>query len=248
MKKMFFYICISSLLLLGSCISKKKIIYFQGQQDYNAISNNYDPLIQRDDRLSIVVSSLEEAAAKPFNLPGSAGGVSSNTATSYLVDSAGKIDFPGLGTLLVEGYSIQELKVVLKDKLSVYLKNPVINISIENFKVTVLGDVSSPGIKTFTNHRVTLLDVLGASGDLSIFGKRNNILIIRDFQGIKSFNRVDITQASFVSSPFYYLDQNDVVYVEQRKAKIDASALPNLPLILSITSFFTTMVLLLNRF
>ncbi len=243
MKKMFFYLCISSLLLLGSCISKKKIIYFQGQQDYNAISNNYDPLIQRDDRLSIVVSSIEVAAAQPFNLV-----VSANGMSSYLVDSTGKIDFPVLGTILVEGYSIQELKVVLKEKLAIYLKNPVINISIENFKVTVLGDVSSPGIKTFTNHRVTLLDVLGASGDLSIFGKRNNILIIRDFQGLKSFNRVDITKASFVSSPFYYLDQNDVVYVEQRKAKIDASALPNLPLIFSLISFSTTLFFLLNRF
>lgn len=227
---------------MSSCISKKRIVYLQGNQDFSSVSTNYDPLIQRDDKLAITVSSLEMEAARPFNLVQSA-----NTSSTYLVDVAGKIDFPVLGTIAVEGFSISELKVLLKEKLAIYLKNPVINITIQNFKVTVLGDVKSPGIKVFENHRVTLFDALGASGDLTAFGKRKNILIVRDYQGIKSFNRVDITQANFVNSPFYYLDQNDVVYVEQRKAKIDSTALPNLPLVVSIVSFLTTMVLLLNR-
>jgi polysaccharide export outer membrane protein len=242
MKKIFFFLCISSLLLLSSCISKKRIVYLQGSQGFNSVSTNYDPLIQRDDKLAITVSSLEMDATKPFNLTHSGNGTS-----NYLVDVAGKIDFPVLGTIQVEGFSISELKVLLKEKLSVYIKNPVVNITIQNFKVTVLGDVKSPGIKTFENHRVTLLDVLGSSGDLTPFGKRKNILIVRDYQGIKSFNRVDITKADFVNSPFYYLDQNDIVYVEQRKAKMDSTALPNLPLVVSVISFLTTMVLLLNR-
>ena len=227
---------------MSSCISKKKIVYLQGSQGFNSVSTNYDPLIQRDDKLAITVSSLEMDATKPFNLTHSGNGTS-----NYLVDVAGKIDFPVLGTIQVEGFSISELKVLLKEKLSVYIKNPVVNITIQNFKVTVLGDVKSPGIKTFENHRVTLLDVLGSSGDLTPFGKRKNILIVRDYQGIKSFNRVDITKADFVNSPFYYLDQNDIVYVEQRKAKMDSTALPNLPLVVSVISFLTTMVLLLNR-
>lgn len=235
------------MLLLTSCISKKKIIYLQGNQDFNSVSTNYDPLIQRDDRLAITVSSIEMDAARPFNLSQSTNNQSTNSQTTYLVDVSGKIDFPVLGTLSVEGFSISELRVLLKEKLSLYLKNPVVNITIKNFKVTVLGDVKSPGIKTFDNHRVTLFDAIGDAGDLSIFAKRKNILIVRDYQGIKSFNRVDITQANFVNSPFYYLDQNDVVYVDQRKAKIDASALPNLPLVVSVISFLTTMVLLLNK-
>ncbi len=232
---------------MSSCISKKKIVYLQGNQDFSSVSTNYDPLIQRDDRLAITVSSIEMDAAKPFNLTQSTNNQSNNTQTTYLVDVTGKIDFPVLGTLSVEGYSISELRVFLKEKLSLYLKNPVVNITIKNFKITVLGDVKSPGVKTFDNHRVTLFDAIGDAGDLTAFGKRNNILIIRDYQGIKSFNRVDITKANFVNSPFYYLDQNDVVYVEQRKAKMDSTAFPNLPLILSILSFLTTMVLLINR-
>lgn len=253
MKHNYIYISIVLVLLLSSCVSKEKMVYLQGSQDFNNKSTNYDPLIQRDDRLSIIISALEPETSRPFNLSQNIASSSAstnstnNSQNTYLVDVNGKIDFPVLGTLAVEGFSINELKNMLKEKLTVYIKNPVINITIQNFKVTVLGDVNSPGIKTFNNHRVTLLEAIGASGDLSIFGKRNNILIVRDYQGIKSFNRVDITKADFVNSPFYYLDQNDVVYVEQRKAKMDSSALPNLPLIFSVLSFVTTIVFLVTK-
>lgn len=229
------------------------MVYLQGNQDFNNASANYDPIIQRDDRLSIHVNTLELEASRPFNLDQSSstntssGSSGTNSNSTYLVDVAGKIDFPVLGTLPVEGFTISELKTMLKEKLKPYLINPVINITIQNFKVTVLGDVNGPGIKTFNNHRVTLLDAIGASGDLTIFGKRTNILLIRDYQGIKSFNRIDITKADFVNSPFYYLDQNDVVYVEQRKAKMDATALPSLPLIFSVLSFITTIAFLVTK-
>lgn len=236
MKRYYLYLLVSVLFIFTSCVSKKKMVYLQGEQNTSTSSINYDPLIQRDDRLNISISSLEHEATKPFNINGN----------SYLVDINGNIEFPVIGTIKVEGYSIENLKALLKERLIIYLKNPVVNISIENFKVTVLGDVGAPGIKSFTNHRVTLFDVIAASGDISIYGKRTNILIIRDYQGIKSFNKVDITKADFVNSPFYYLDQNDIVYVEQRKAKMDATALPNLPLIISVISFLTTIIILLK--
>ena len=107
--------------------------------------------------------------------------------------------------------------------------------------------MSQPGIKSFNNHRVTLFDAIGASGDLTVFAKRYNILIVRDIQGLKTFNRVDITKADFVNSPFYYMDQNDLVYVEQRKAKIDTTALPSLPLYASIFSLLLTVTLLVTK-
>ena len=235
MKNYFFYIPIFFLFLFSSCVSKKKFVYLQGSQDFSNVSTNYDPIIQNDDLLSIIVTTQEVEAAEPYNLP------------SYLVDNEGKIDFPVIGTLQVTGYSIKELKNMLKQKLATHLIDPVINIKILNFKVTVLGDVSGPGIKTFGNHRVTLFDAIGASGDLSVFAKRYNILIVRDIQGLKTFNRVDITKADFVNSPFYYMDQNDLVYVEQRKAKIDASALPNLPIYASIFSLLLTVTLLVTK-
>ncbi len=136
---------------------------------------------------------------------------------------------------------------MLKQKLAVHLIDPVINIKILNFKVTVLGDVASPGVITFGNHRVTLFDALGFAGDLTIFAKRNNILIIRDIQGLKTFNRIDITKADFVNSPFYYLDQNDLVYVEQRKLKINSVALPTISLYASIFGILLTSAILLTR-
>lgn len=235
MKNYFFYISIIFLFLFSSCASKKKFVYLQGSQDFSNVSTNYDPIIQNDDLLSIVVTTQEVEAAAPFNLP------------SYLVDNEGKIDFPVIGNIQVSGYSIKELKSMLKQKLATHLIDPVINIKILNFKVTVLGDVAGPGIKSFDNHRVTLFDAIGASGDLTIFAKRNNVLIVRDIQGLKTFNRIDITKADFVNSPFYYLDQNDLVYVEQRKSKINSAALPTISLYASLFGLLLTSTILLTR-
>lgn len=248
MKKHFYLLFIFSL-LLSSCISKKRIVYLQGNQSVSEASANYDPIIQNDDRLTIRVSTQEPEAAKPFNIDNinNTSSVVNNTTMGYLVDSNGNIDFPVLGTMNVAGYTLEKLKSILIEKLSVYLKDPVVNVRLVNFKVTVLGEVGSPGVKTFNSNRVTLLDAIAASGDLTLFGKRNNILLVRDFQGMKTFNRVDITKSDLVNSPFYYLDQNDVIYVEARKAKMDASALPNFPLIVSVVSFLITMTLLIKK-
>lgn len=246
-------------LIFSSCLSKKNFLYLQGSENFINSSSNYEPIIQNDDRLSIRVNTLEPEASVPFNLDeiksnssnltnsSNSANTSNNSSTNnsgYLVDEKGTIDFPVIGTISVAGFTIAQVKIYLKEKLSVYLKDPIINIQLLNFKVTVLGDVASPGIKTFFSNRVTLLDAIGASSDLTIFGKRKNILLVRDFQGVKTFNRIDITKADFVNSPFYYLDQNDVVIVESRKAKIDATALPNLSLIVSLVSFITTMIFL----
>ncbi len=245
-------------LFFSSCMSNKDFLYLQGSQNVITSSFNYEPIIQNDDRLSIRVNTLEHEASVPFNLedsksnsvnltntPNTNGNNSSNIG--YLVDEKGTIDFPVFGTISVAGFTIAQVKIFLKEKLSIYLKDPIINIQLLNFKVTVLGDVGSPGIKKFNSNRVTLLDAIGASSDLTLFGKRKNILLIRDFQGVKTFNRIDITKADFVNSPYYYLDQNDVIYIESRKAKVDASALPNLGLIISVVSFITTLLFLVIK-
>jgi polysaccharide export outer membrane protein len=231
-------------------MSKKKIVYLQGSQNISNASSNYEPIIQRDDRIAIIVSSIDTESVVPFNLISAQnqGSIQGQYQTSYLVDSKGTIDFPIVGKLNVEGYTIDELKLLLKEKLMPYFKvEPVVNVTLLNFKVSVLGAVNAPGLKKFDNNRVTLLEAIASSGDLTIYGKRQNILIIRDFQGIKTFNRVDITKADFVNSPFYYLDQNDLIFVEERKAKIDASAFPNLPLAFSILGFLTTIILLVTK-
>jgi polysaccharide biosynthesis/export protein len=236
-----------------SCVSKKKYYYLQGDYNMGNAAANYEPIIQKDDRISIVVMTYQRELSEPFNFSmggnGNVGGgnIMNNPNAGYLVDSEGTIDFPTLGKLSVAGYTIEQLRLMLTDKLKAYLVDPIINIRILNFKVTVLGAVLNPGVKSFNTNRVTILDVLAESGDVSPFGRRQEVMVIRDYQGVKSFNTIDLTKADLVNSPFFYMDQNDVVYVRERKAKIDATALPNLPIIVSSISFLTTMVLLLTR-
>lgn len=241
------------LITLNSCVSKKKIIYLQGQQNESTNLVNYEPQIQNDDMLSISISSNEPELAVPFNIDqlqtGGAGGSGSNIAkTTYLVDAAGEIDFPVLGKMKVAGFTKTYLKQYLKERLALYLTDPIINIRIVNYKISILGEVSKPGTYTLTGDRVTLLEVIANAGDLTLYGKRDNILIIRDYLGTKTYNRVDITKADFVNSPFYYLDQNDVIYVEPRRAKIDSTAIGgNITAIMSIVSFLITTTILLTR-
>lgn len=254
MKKKLVGIYLLITLFFISCVPRKEMVYFQGSQNFNNASNNYEPLIQNDDMLYINVSSFEPDASRPFNLEtlgddnssrlNSSGGFLQQKQT-YLVDIKGNIEFPVIGTVTVAGYSIINLKELLKKKLEPYVKDPVVNIRIVNFKVTVLGEVVKPGTVTCDSQRLTLIDALAKAGDLTIYGLRQNIVIIRDFQGIKTFNRIDITKADFVNSPFYYLDQNDVVYVEQRKSKLNSAAVGgNYGVILSLVGLGLSLILI----
>ena len=249
-----FYKFLSAIILLVvvSCVPKKSVIYLQGQQNQSNVSSNYEPLIQQDDMLYIHVSSTVSEVAVPFNIDsqtvGNSGGSFDSQKQSYLVDNAGNIEFPILGTISVSGYSLNKLKEILKEKLVVYIKDPVINIRLLNFKVTVLGEVASPGLKNVSSQRMTVFEAIAAAGDLTPFGKRQNILLIREYQGVKTFNRIDITKADFVNSPFYYLDQNDVIYIEPRQSKIDSAAIgPNVTAIISILGFVLTTSLILIK-
>ena len=247
---LFFIIVLSC----ASCINKKKIVYFQNSEsvtnNYKAI--NYDNRIQPDDLLDIHISSANPEAAAPFNQEMkilSTQYASSNTETKhYLVDKEGFIEFPILGRLKVSGLDRTELIAMIKEKLSTYISDPVVYLSTVNFKVSVLGEVAKPGVVVVTGDRISLPEVLAMSGDLSIFGQRQNILIVRDEMGVKSFNRVDITQAEFVNSPYYYLKQNDVIYVEPRKVKVDSTAFgTNITTTISILGFLLTTTLLLLK-
>jgi len=253
MKKLHVCIFLFSLSLFTSCVPKKNIVYLQGKQDFSNVSNNYEPLIQKDDMLFINISTAEPSASIPFNLDTQTQNSSSSNSfalqkQTFLVDSFGNIDFPVIGTVSVAGYSIEEFKKKLKEKLVSYLVNPVINVRILNFKVTVIGEVNKPGEISVSSQRLTLLEAIAQAGDLTLYGKRDNILLIRDFQGIKTSTRIDITKADFVNSPYYYLDQNDVIYVEPRKSKIDSTTFgSNLTTIASLLGFIITTTLILTR-
>ena len=243
-------------LLLFSCKSREEIVYYQNIDALAKAekSNSYEIKIQPDDLLMIIVSADDPETAIPFNLSTisipSAGAVNTAqgqlTMQSYLVDAAGTIDFPVLGKLNVGGLSRTEVMQLLGSKISKYIKNPIINLRVMNFKVSMQGEVMSPGTFPVSSDRVTLIEAISMAGDLTIYGKRDNILVIREVNGVKSYNRVDITKADFINSPFYYLAQNDVVYVEPNKARINGAAVgANTGVIISITSLLITVITLI---
>ena len=255
-KKMKIYIR-SIVLLLGvalitSCASRKEVVYFQDTGNFETLVNNNDFVskFKVDDLVSIHVSSLNPEASAPFNLfRGAAEGGFRAEQVDYLVDQAGEIDFPVIGKLKIEGLSPDELRKLLRDNLSDYLKDPIINIRLRNFTVTILGEVRNPGTYPVNGEQITILEALGLAGDLTIRGVRQNVLVIRDFNGTKVYNRIDLTSKNMVKSPVYYLTQNDVVYVEPNKSGITASSLDNRANIaISIASvLITSTVLIITR-
>lgn len=243
-------------LFLFSCASRKDIVYYQGIEGIATAekSDSYEIKIQPDDLLMIIVSAEDPEIALPFNLasvstqnPGKLDAASGQqTMQLYLTDANGFIEFPVLGKLKVSGLSRSEVLQLLQQKIGVYVKNPIINLRVMNFKVSVQGEVNVPGTFPVASDRITLIEALTMAKDLTIYGKRDNILIIREIDGVKSYNRVDITKAEFINSPFYYLAQNDVVYVEPNKTKINGAAIgPNTGVIISISSLLITLITLI---
>jgi len=252
--KIYFQYCIIffGIVLITSCASRKDVVYFQDTGNFETLVNNNDFVskFKVDDLVSIHVSSLNPEASAPFNLVRVAqeGGMRAESV-DYLVDQAGEIDFPVIGKLKIEGLSPDELRILLRDRLSDYLKDPIINIRLRNFTVTILGEVNRPGTYPVSGEQITILEALGLAGDLTIRGVRENVLVIRDFNGTKVYTRIDLTSKNMVKSPVFYLTQNDVVYVEPNQSGITASSLDNRATIaISIASILiTSSVLILTR-
>ena len=256
MKTKFLFLGFRTLLLialLSSCASKKDVVYFQNAGEFETIvdRNSFTPKFKVDDVVSIHISTLNEEASVPFNLyrGANANGGFAPQSVDYLVDQAGEIDFPVIGKLKIAGLSPEELRVLLRERLSEYLKDPIINIRLENFTVTILGEVNRPGTYPVNGERITILEALGLAGDLTIKGQRNNVMVIRDFDGTKVYNRIDLRSKDAMNSPIYYLTQNDVVYVEPNESAVTSSQLDNRASIwVSIGSVLvTSAVLILTR-
>ena len=233
-----------------SCTSSKKVVYFQDSQDFETIvtENRFEPKFKVDDVISIYVATLNPEASAPFNLTIGVAANGQSESLDYIVDKNGDIEFPVIGKVNVLGLSPEELKVDLKERLSSYLKDPIINVRLRNFTVTVLGEVRSPGTYPIIGEQVTILEALGLAGDLTIKGRRENVMVIRDFDGVKVYNRLDLTSKDVMNSPAYYLTQNDVVYVEPNKSAAVSSSLDNRTTIaLSILSLIVTTTLFLTR-
>lgn len=239
-----------------SCVSNKNIAYLQNDTiDQSKISNVYKTVFKPDDLLQITISSDDIESVKSFNLPSVVFSSTTNSAVGqprllpYLIDKEGYIDFPIFGKIKIGGLTRLQAITFLKNKLSPeYIKNPNINIRITNFKINILGDVARPGTYTIPNERVTILDALSLAGDLNISGRRDNILVVREEGKIKQEYRVDIRSKKVYSSPVFYLQQNDNIYVEHNYARIQsASSNSNTSLFISITGLIITIATFLTR-
>jgi len=257
-KKIAFLLLIAS--ALGSCVSKKKIVYMQNISTILPSEKiSYEPSIKPDDLLVINIFSPTPEAVVRFNLLTTQTSQSANVTTgsgsvqdpvfySYLVDVNGNIHFPIIGDIKVGGLTKTQALDKLNTELREYITDPITTIRITNFKVSVLGEVNSPGEITVVTERITLPEVLSKAGDLTIYGKRDNVLIIREANGQKTFNYVDLTKADFVNSPFYYLTQNDLVIVEPNKTRVNSAVIgPNTGVIFSAISILLTVVALLIK-
>ena len=217
-------------IVLFSCVARKNMVYYRNIESMNnkEMTNSYEIKIQPDDLLMIAVSCDDPEIAKPFNIgalsQSQSGSSSQQLVPTYLVDVNGVIDFPVLGKLTIGGLTRTQVMKMLNEKISLYIKKPFITLTIRNYKVTVQGEVGSPGIYSFDSERFTLVDALIKAGDLKIQAKRKNILIIRQTDGVITYNRVDITKTDFINSPFYYLRQNDMVYVQPNRLVIQGAA------------------------
>ncbi len=231
MKKHVIILSVVLLALISSCASRKDLVYFQDEPlSSGYIDSTPEQLIYKsDDILTITVTAADPITVKPFNLSliaesddlvKSTGGERMQT---YLIDHNGNIEFPVLGTLHIAGMTRIELTNMLKEKISAYAKDPIINIRLVNFTVTVLGEVSDPGTFTIQNERLSLLEALGLANDLTIYGQRKNVLLIREVDGKKRFAKIDLTSVNAISSPLYYLQQNDVIVVEPNNSRIRSS-------------------------
>lgn len=223
-----------SLLLLMSCSSSKNVAYIQNSDtvDFSRSEVLYDARIMPKDILMITVNTVNPEASAPFNLVVSASlrsgtgnqSMSSNRALqTYLVDNEGCIEFPVVGTLKVGGLTKSECEQLIHDKIRRFLnaeETPIVTVRMSNYKISVLGEVSRPGMFTVGNEKINIFEALAQAGDLTIYGVRDNVKLIReDENGQKNVYTLNLNDAEIINSPYYYLQQNDIIYVEPNKVK-----------------------------
>lgn len=236
MKRSFFSIIAAVVIIaaMTGCKSHQKVVYFQNADSVSLSASRmlYDAKIMPKDELSITVSCSNPEAATQFNLAvsevnSSTGSKRMNTGGAmllpYLVDNDGTINFPVIGTLKVGGLTKNECQDLILSKIKPYFsanEKPVVTVRTSNYRVTVMGEVNSPGVFSVGSEKMSILEAIAQAHDLTIYGKRENILVIReDANGEKSMHRMNLNDANIVSSPYYYLQQNDIVYVEPNKTK-----------------------------
>ena len=237
----------------ASCTSPKQILYFQDIDEMVAqkIEEQYEPVIMKDDKLQILISGPDKSVISPYNFTlsdnSSGSYTSAQAVVPYLVDSDGCIDMPGLGRLKVEGMRRVDLVNKITDLLrdGGLIKDPVVSVSFMNYKVTVLGEVRNPGTYLMDGERNTILQALGKAGDLQLTAKRDDIILIRDVDGKQTHIKIDLTRSDILNSPYFYMHQNDVIYVPQSATRVRQGTAA-LSLWSTVLSSITTLITIIT--
>ena len=212
--------------LFQSCISHKDITYFQGitKTEADSIKNSFAAIIKTGDVVSISVVSLSPEANQFFSFQSDKSQVnSSSKSLGYLVDAAGQIEMPLIGKIKISGLTTGIATDSIRNRLEKYLERPTVLLRYENFRVTILGEVARPGIYVVQNEKISILEALGLAGDMTIYGKRKNVMVIREDNGQRKITRLDLTSPDAFASSCFYLQSSDVVYVDPGKGKIAMS-------------------------
>lgn len=246
-------ILVLTLVAAASCGNTKKVILFPEVKDGNLPSNTPFPesIIQKSDILSITVSSLNPEASAIFNQPGGGGAEAGAAAAGYLVNTEGNIQFPVLGNIKAEGLTKNQLKDTIARSLveKKLLIDPIVTIRFANFRVTVLGEVNHPTVVLVPNEKISLLEALGMAGDLTIYAKRQNVMVIREEKDQKIVKRINLNSDELFTSNYYYLQSNDIVYVEPNRARVASVSrgMQWVPIVMSGLSLGLIAVTQLNK-
>ncbi|PIK21421.1 polysaccharide biosynthesis/export family protein [Prevotella intermedia] len=226
MKKLLLPIMVVTvILMMVGCGSSKEVAYWQNIDSISLAASKglFDAKIMPKDELTILVQTTDPLTSEPFNLRSTGQTSSKNQITGYLVDNDGMINFPIVGKIHVAGLTKTECEDLIKSKIQPYLartENPLVSVRTSSYRITVIGEVNRPGVIPVATEKISLIEALAEAGDMTIYGKRDNVLLVReDKSGEKHKVRLNMNDANIINSPYYYLQQNDIVYVEPHKVK-----------------------------
>lgn len=237
-----------SLVVVCSCTSPKKVVYFQdiGTTKTQPLDSLPEHLVQPQDILQINVNSASQEADQAINNNNNQNSTN-NTTGGYLVDKAGMIDLLFIGKVKVSGLTAIRVADTLKTLFSPYLNSPIVSVRFLNYKVSVLGDVGRPGSYVLPNERITLLEAISLAGDLTITARRDNVMVIREKNGERQFTRIDIRKSDLFTSQVYYLQANDIVYVEPSRSRIAQNNTQRIQAITLITAALSLAAVIISR-
>lgn len=258
--KLYHYALMLGLFVLQSCVGTKNSVYFTDIPDTTSFRQIIpaafkEPIILPDDILSISVQTIDPSSAAAVNqvsaMPAigasSASALGSQTISGFLVDKNGTVTMPMLGNMKLSGLTTYQARELIGERAARYFKEPNVQVRFANYKITIIGEVARPATYTVPNEKITLLDALGLAGDLTIYGRRENVLLIRDTGGKKEFVRFNLNSTTTFQSPYFYLRQNDVIYVEPGKAKVAANNAARTQTLAIVGSILSVLIVALSR-